>query len=308
MRTIIALLVALVWTLAVANAHAVVVFPKGSDEPVMGFLLREDERSVTVRQVLPDGSLRDTTFLRSEADIHFTVQKERLEKLASDNARAYRNYAEELAEKRRDPEARETAIRLFLIAAFLDPQNFGRSSLLGMIDLSRSADEEAKFRAMAFLLDPEHDARVLRRPEAVKSEPGAATDEVRSGLLTALRLLRQGKGLGARQTVQRDDVNGLLVQYQDVISVKEFYAACAGGELSPSLLRRIVLLELALSPKSGGAIDLDRKAAESKSSWSDSIRRHGSRPLPALSLETLTEFNPRECHFRDGKWLEPAGL
>ena len=38
---------------------------------------------------------------------------------------------------------------------------------------------------------------------------------------------------------------------------------------------------------------------------SQQARIGGLAPLPSLDLETLTEFDPRKCVFRDGKWTEP---
>ena len=61
------------------------------------------------------------------------------------------------------------ALRLFLIAAHLDPQKLGPSSLLGMSLLASTPAEVRKYRAMAFLLDPKGDAKC---PEGGCGEAG----------------------------------------------------------------------------------------------------------------------------------------
>ena len=40
-------------------------------------------------------------------------------------------------------------------------------------------------------------------------------------------------------------------------------------------------------------------------SWSAILNRDQIRPVPVLSLDTLTDINPRLCLYRDGQWVEP---
>lgn len=288
---------------SIDSAFAVVVLRKGGAPEVLGTLVSQDERRVVVRELLPDGKHRDTAIPRSEIeDVLITVSPERLAALRRDKPREYKLYAEELAEKRRDPEAREAALRLYLIAAWLDPPNLGKSSLLGMIDLARGAAEERKFRALAYLLDPEHDRRVLKDPQPVKVASGG-TAASRDQLVAALRLLRQGKIAPARNALQVPAVRAQLEQYKDVLSYQELSGLRAGETLSPALLRKVLLLETALTYRS--TEDLGPKK-EAGASWQQSLVRDGDSPVPVLSLDTITEFNPRLCQFKDGKWVEPS--
>jgi hypothetical protein len=286
----------------VSSAHAVVVIRKGEKPEVLGILVSQDERRVIVRELLSDGKYRDQTIPRAEIeDVIITVSPERLAALARDKPREYASYAEELAEKRRDPEARETALRLYQIAAWLDPEGQGKGALLGMIDLSRSPAEEAKFRAMAYLLDPEHDRRVLKEPPSVKVEVGGSA-ALREQLLAALRLLRQGKISPARAALQTPAVRAQLDQYKEVLTYQEIVNLRAGDALSPALLRKVLLLETALAYRAfeSGGVKKDPSV-----SWQQSLARDGAVPLPVLSLESLTEFNPRQSQFKSGKWVEP---
>ncbi len=127
-------------------ARAVILFLKGQDEPVRGYLLESDEHRVVINELLPDNSIKKRTFLRSEIeDLLQTVSAERLESLRPEEPDKYREYAEELAEKSKDPDARVTAIRLFLIAAHLAPDRLGRSCLLGIVPLAEDEPQQRRF-------------------------------------------------------------------------------------------------------------------------------------------------------------------
>ena len=298
----ICLLAWLLIGLSTTTASAVVVLRKGGAPEVLGTLVSQDERRVIVREHLPDGKHRDTAIPRSEIDeILVTVSPERLSALRRDKPREYAAYAEELAEKRRDPEAREAALRLYHIAAWIDPPELGKSSLLGMIDLARNSSEETRFRALAYLLDPEHDRRLLKNPQAVKVDAGG-TAASRDQLLSALRLLRQGKITAARNVLQVPAVRAQLDQYKEVLTYQDIVNLRAGDALSPTLLRKVLLLETALAYRWAEELGPQKEAGVS---WQQSLARDGNAPLPVLSLETATEFNPRLCQFKDGKWVEP---
>jgi len=296
----------ILFTVSTPATHAAAVYLKDQDDPIVGFLIKQDPRQVVIEEVQRDGSRQRRTFARRDIELLvLTVSAERLGSLDHKKPVAYREYAEELAEQRRDPEAREMAIRLFLIAAHLDPEGHGRGSLLGLIDLAKDKHEESKFRAMAYLLDPHHDPRTLRPPEQIKAAPRILNASSRDLLVIALKLLRQGKRTEARRAIDRTGVKDQLEQFHEVITCEEFMQACSLERIPTALLRKIVLLELALHPQSIAGRDLPPKV-DSPDSWRDAIRRAGRSPVPALSLETMTKFNPHKCHFRDNRWVDPG--
>ncbi len=275
------------------SALGVTIFERGKAEPTRGRLLRQDAEQVTIEETLPTGEVRQRTIARSQIeDIIHPVSTERLAALTPDEPHAYRNYAEELAEKRVDPDARDTAIRLYLIAAWLDPQNLAKSSLLGMTALARTPEEERNLRAMAYLYDPDHDRRLLR--ETSSENTAASTSDAREGLLKALKLRRQGNRRAALLHFGRERVALELEKYSSTLNAEEFMQA----GLPDSLLQKIVTVELAL--ESGGAAD-----TKAPQRWSQIYHGGNTKPVPSLYLETLTEFDPRLCVYRDGKWTEP---
>src|SRR5437016_300337 len=110
-------LLALLPMLLFANrAAAVVIYKRGTNKPVTGHLVRQSDREVVVREDTPAGA-KDIVIPRSEIeDLIESVSPARLAALSPARPQEYREYAEELAEKKLDPEARIAAVRLFQMA------------------------------------------------------------------------------------------------------------------------------------------------------------------------------------------------
>ncbi len=304
--------------IADSPVFAAILFLAGSDEPQYVLTIREEAAKIVVGIPAADGTFAERVYNKSDVDDFVrTVSAERLAELSPEKPAAYRDYAEELAAKKIDPDARAAAIRLYLIAAHLDSERLGRSSLLGMTALARSPDEERRFRAMTYLLDPKHDAGSLApRADSARSE---AADDIaqRDELLTALRTLRQGKGHIAERMADRASLKAAFARWGRNFSHEDFLDACKSSEpLAGETLARILYLELELT---GGAVartsssvrdEPDSSDGRGRPSyavnWSAAITAGQTAPVPTLSLETLTEFDPAKCVFRDGKWVSAA--
>jgi hypothetical protein len=283
----------IVFFLSASPGLAITIFERGKSEPTRGRLLRQTAADVTIEEILSDGQTRQRTIPRAEIEDSIDpVSPQRLEELSPDNPQAYRNYAEELAEKRVDPDAQAAAIRLYLIAAWLDPQELAKSSLLGMAALARTPGEERKFRALAYLYDPDHDRRLLR--EAARPESDSAPSESLDSLRRALQMRRQGNRRSAIMNLGREGVTEELQKHSDILTADEF----SQPGLPDPLLQKIVSLELAL--ESGEAAKEDAPLA-----WSQIGGEGATSPVPSLRLETVTEFDPRQCLYRNGRWTAP---
>jgi len=284
------------------DASAVVVFVKNSDDPIIGYLVSESDTQIEINSVLSDGRIRKRVIRRSDIeDIVITVAKEKLSALSPDNAQGYRNYADQLARSKQDPEARDAAMRLYLIAIHLDPATHARSSFLALIKLARTPLEERQFRALAFLFDSAADPSLLRAAKQ-KALP-ASNAEARQQLLSAIRLLRRGKSSDARRFLTLPAVRAELSQHETVFTLAEFQTAASQAILSQDNLRKIISLELILDQSN----DAPEPSAEPVlgSSWGDNVLGDGVRPLTPLKLETVTEFDPRESKYTDGEWSVP---
>ena len=301
MARIFTLLTFLVVGSLAAPSWAVIVFQKNQDEPIRGFLIHEDGIHIEVHEPLPSGEVRKHVLPRvSIEDIIRAVEPERLAALTPESPEGYRSYAEDLAGKTEDPEARAMAIRLYLIAAYLDPEELGRSCLLGMAGLARTPKEERAFRAMAFSLDPDHDPSLLKAPKTTVADFSGITDNDRQALRTALQLLRTGKLEEARRYFQRPSVQAAATYYAHIISESEFQEAMrAAGRLTPRLLRKFLTLEITLSTTSPTTVSDEPLAF---APWSQLVAREDTQPTISQTLTALTEFDPRQTIYRDGKW------
>lgn len=290
--------------LFVKQAAAVVVYKRGANRPVAGHLVRESASEIVLREETPAGP-RDVVIRRSEIeDLIETVSPERLAALDPARPHEYREYAEELAEKKLDPEARQMGVRLFQIAAWLDPAKTGRGALLGLVSLARTRDEEARFRAASFLFDPRHDKALLGKDLPPGRVTGKRDESPQQSLLHALRLLRHGHGPQARGAIAVAATGDELETHRGILRREEFLAACGAKELSSEQLRKVLELELALEGRLQGRGELP--AATTIASWSDTVRGQDLAPLLPLDFVKLTGFDPRECLFRDGKWQQPV--
>lgn len=312
---------------------------------VFGYFVREDDQVIVVKVPLPGGEMEEKPYKKAEIEMIWVLDVKALGKLSPNAPKEYRDYAEELAHKD-DAEARETALRLFHIAAHLDPKTLGRSCLVSMSRLASNVADQRKFRAMAYLLDPERNADVLQT-DAGKV---GSVDRSRESFLRCLRLYRQGQTSQALELAQSPGVQGHFANTPGLVSHQEFINTCkshpfctscrsAGSRtcakcngtgnvglgnacqicagtgkatcpqckgtsrklvLSQGDLRamlQVELWELADAPGKG-------KAPAGGEKWSKILASQRPSPLPDLSLETLTQFDPRQCRYRDGRWVE----
>jgi hypothetical protein len=50
--------------------------------------------------------------------------------------------------------------------------------------------------------------------------------------------------------------------------------------------------------------DVARKEATEPKGWSTVLQSRRLGPILPLSLDTVTDFDPRKCRYRNGKWVE----
>jgi len=295
-------LVAAALVISAARSEGAVVLLKGASKPLVGYLVRQDAKTLVLREELPGGKSRETTVARDQIDeLIVTVAPERLAALIPSRPELYREYAEELAEKRRDPEARDTAIRLYHLAAVLGDEGLRRGALRGLMDLARTPDEARRWRAAAYLFDPLHDPAILaEKRDATPSPP--ADDAARRDLLRAVRLLRQEKGVEARPLLDRPDVRRQAALLAGTIRYEELLAA-SSGTISDTQLARLLRAERMLSGPPAAAEAEARAGAPGHFARELSAGR--TAPLWWPSLATLTEFDAAATVCRGGKWVRP---
>src|SRR5262249_6907539 len=85
-----------------------------------------------------------------------------------------------------------------------------------------------------------------------------------------------------------------------------FCASCDGTGVSPvpeDMLRIVLRAELwAVDQLSAAPRD---KTGTAAMSWSAILEARQATPVLPLSLDTITEFDPRKCLYRNGVWTAP---
>ncbi|MEX2176421.1 MAG: hypothetical protein WD872_18805, partial [Pirellulaceae bacterium] len=277
----IASLALLLGLLCLDTARAVVVLKKGSQQPLLGHLLRQDENRIVIRESLPGGGAEEHVILRGEiAVLLITVDPQRLAALDPKQPQMYREYAEELAEKARDPEARDAAVRLYHMAAWLGEGKLRHGALLGLAALAGSPDQQRQWQAAAYLYDPDHDRRALGAAGKKPLAAGPATQEGLAELLAAVRALRQGRGDNAREMILRGSSTEALAAISKIVTREQLLALAAARSVNDAgllqLLTAEIALERALSDQPADKAAAERVAAErNQPSWSAAIRMGG---------------------------------
>jgi hypothetical protein len=176
-----------------------------------------------------------------------------------------------------------------------------------MIPLARSDVEQRRFRTMAYLLDPAHDPRLLTHSPQARRPQSSLDRKTAEALIRALRLARQGERRNALTQARRFRLADRLPELTDTITIREFEEACQPAkQISRSLARRIMELELAWLPSGASeAPQADSTTLPLPSGWSRAVAGQGVDPVRPLSLDKLTDLDPRACRYRDGEWTTP---
>ncbi len=348
----------LLMALAIVSLPARPAFPviieTRNGQRAAGFLVREDDKSVVLRRLI-DGEEIVQEYPKADVVMVLRpIDPRRLEALQPGSPKSYRDYAEELADKREDPEARETALRLYLIAAYLAPDELGRSGLIGMSALAETAEEERAYRAMAFLLDPKHDRNLLR--PSSKVEPNRS-DRTRRTFIAALQAYRTGQTTRAFDLARKPGVKAYFERTPGLMSHDAFLRSCqshpecnkcgrdgrvacrncrgkgvvagngffnrpcpvcngVGTVVCPVCQGRKsdiqltddqckVFLRAEAELEDRAPVSKPSKDSQARESWAALLGRRLAGPVPELSLTGLTRFDPRECVYREGRWVKP---
>jgi hypothetical protein len=336
-----------------AAARAILIETGGVQ--VGGYFHSDDGKTLTIKVRSADGTEKIKEYERGKIKIIHQLDRNRLENLSSDVPKGYRDYAEELALQKNDPEAKDMAMRLLLIAAYLDPKQFGHSSLLRMSAIASTPLEARKCRAMAFLLDPTAAARLPKTDEVKPPPPAIAQAAALKEFGKALQYYRAGQIDAAKKSARFDGMDKIFTMAPGMIDQKTFLqkctdatcttckskgklkctvcngkkvtrntfgqvvpcttcngsgivfcTACDGTGMNPisdEVLRIVIRAELWAVDQLAGAPRGKKGTADT--TWSVILEARQANPVLPLSLETITEFDPRKCLYRNGAWTAP---
>lgn len=290
--------IATIGLFAVSVAQGAAVFLVGEAEPVYGYLVSEDSSTVVLDVPQADGRLSRTSYLRDRVeDLVITVDPARLGELSPDDALGYLQYAEELSIKKQDPEARDAARRLFLIAGSLSPQTHGRQAALGLANVAAGADEARRARTLASLIDPSgsHAEPVVATPTAPKIEAG----RVRV-LVAGIQAYRRGEAGTARRVFDDSENARMLAALDPPVPMEKLKASLAERDFHADHEVLAALVPLERSLRIDGTL-----AGTGKGKEVDPFSAENRLPVAWPTWKNVTPFDPAETIFRDGKWQRP---
>ena len=226
------------------------------------------------------------------------VLRASLEKLKPSLPGAYFELAEVVADNAKSDEERKLAIRLFALAATLDPDRWAHGGLLGISVLIEG--DQDRIRAVQALLELHDDARpnlLPQRQVVLGAESTAAVNAfdviscMRTGdSIRARNLLRYGSGVRDLLEAYQGDVPGGMKVLLDRITSRD-------GEVRLNENVYVALLQVQ-SQLLGGKHE----------SWSATLAVGLGRPLEDLSdadLGNVLKMDLEQSTWRNGRWTMP---
>lgn len=286
------------------EAHAVVVYLRGQSQPLYGALVREDSSSVVLLVENEQGKTVERVIARSETDaIRNPINAARLEKLAPTSPADYFEYAEELAAASRDPDARQTARRLYHLAATLAPDTLTMPSLRGLHYLATSPQEKRRLDAAIYLLSRDPSIELM-------AEDGAAASVIDIAKLKQLQTLVAGIRRREAATLAQIEREPMLLGELSAMFPKLAgkFGDAASGPWSDELLALLLEVEISLGKQllERALPTAERTTSPAAQSWSTGYDENKRAVPPLPTMERLTEFDPSHTVYRNGKWQPGA--
>lgn len=224
----------------------------------------------------------------------------RLEALKPDDAAAYFNLAEEVADAADSEEQRHLAKTLFALAGTLDRQRLGRSACLALADMERDALAKTRLLALATLLQQRAGdlAWIDSRSAANRLDLGG---EAALAVSEAIGFYRAGDGARAMSRLERPGAMALLQTCSGALrgGVAGFIEDCKHYRqqrpppLPDTAVNDLLRLENAL-------------LAGDQRPWSSDLMLTGGRPLLEVdpdNLEAALGVDASRPYYRAGRWV-----
>jgi hypothetical protein len=294
-RAVGSFLPAILALLACASSlQAAIVIVADSEEPILGYAVERSNGLVISSSNRSDAK---TTLIPKEKVVEVipTVSRERLANLSSADPEGCFQYADELFAMHRDPEARETAVRLYLIAGRAAPDKFARGALLSLQRLAPTERVGRRVAAFATANRWMSPGETVAAKEAAEATKAAVPHE----LLKVLRLLKQGKKTAAARAWKAPGTAEQLERYALRMTSDDMREALEADTLNRRQLARIVALEAAIDSESEPV----GKVADESLPWSGQYVNSKGAAIRPLAWEFLFDgIDPRDDQFQDGTW------
>jgi hypothetical protein len=274
---------------------------------VFGLYESEVEGNIHFRQRMEKpGMYEPRVFPRSDVRaMVVTVNRERLEALRPGEWSLWRDMADELAVQSADPEARDLALRLYLILARNAPEPMRKVAFSGAIEVAEQFPSRELIRRIRVLAWRESGG-TGELPELPVSDqtPVVDAEEMRSHsrqLARALHDYRTGDK-GALQSLMRDrNFTANMSAFATVCTAEQLPSIAAREAPDFSETSILIRLELAALAFADGKPPAD---VTRESPWSVLVMQNRPAPVP-LDDSEIDGIDPLAIHFRDGKWYRP---
>ena len=297
-------ILALVFPASLANADLLVWNDSGTHRHYFGNVVKHSEQGVLFRSRGP-ATTENVWFPRNEiVTLVVNINDVRLSRLSIDNLNAYRNYAEELAEQRADGQARDLAIRLFLIVAYWadqEPKTQGYpelrdSSIRNLIPLARTEVEHRAFQKLAFL----HDLKVIQTAETSAGNRLVVDEEMKQQLLGLVKAVRTSDRERAIELTSRDAIKKSWSRWSGLCNWDDLGRVIKSDGPSAIQLERLLQIEAELLTNQAALHPTNRLQ-----SWAVQSADYDARTELLPTFSNVTEFDPRQAVFQNGQWMEP---
>ena len=278
-----------------------------SQELLVGRVVQQESARLLFDRYLPDGTRQRIDIPQAEILlVQITIESRALAALDPAQPAAYLELADELAGFEQDFLAVDTARRLYLVASSLARQTGDErlllASLWGLWQLADSAGERRRIAVLAMRELPRRECLLWERRIAQQFKQGA---ERRGQLLSLLQAIRESSRDQFKASLLGD--RGLKMAWDQIgvdLAWERLLQLAQGQRIALREQRQLWLAELKLlelqslngRPGSGAA---EPDAGADWLEWAGNAAKETSWP----AFETITEFDPLEVLFRDGRWV-----
>lgn len=292
--TCLALLLASTFTL-----NADTLFLK-TGQRIFGVVVEQNTTTIVFDEWQDGTAARRQTYSRSDVTtLVVSASPATLQKLNPNQPRAYWELAELLLPQRQDPVTRELTIRLLIIALHYGNDSLRTSCFEGLIELARTADEMKRFRALAHVMAPDKNWLQPVPSQANDNGPKSLTGQRQRECYNAIRNLRLGNRSAVLSYLSNPrQVAEDLAGFKHICTPAELNRWAAAPDLKTAWIGKLLEIELTLASEAPVTDPALTNHWSYLSAWSEG-------PFEAASVQTVTEFDPKQSLFRNGQWTRP---
>lgn len=268
---------------------------------IFGRVLSTSAESVRFNERLTNGEgYRQRNIERSSINtLVVNIHPDQLSEVDPKQPESYYEIAEILDPQKRDPEARDLAIRLYLLAAEYGSPSLRNTSLRKLIPLARDPREQKKFNALAhrYLTDGTFEMPTNSQTIEEPTKPSEEVTQRLRQLRNALEALRTDNRSEAADIINQNWVEQTMGPFLNICTYRELRQWSVASELKTEWLARTLELELEIE----AALEPRRQNENRAIDWSR-LANQKIEPLSPISLRNATDFDLSKNKFREGVW------